>query len=267
MKLMRWIAMLAAVLTATSAYAQDVTTSGTKPVPASSSGNISGTAPVKAMMVGGASSDTTRFVLPITSDGTGLKISDNSRDRDNVLTTQIIGGQSGTVLIPGTGSDSSGAIPIDVHAYRYLKLVFFISLLDSTGGTALAATPTRFAYQVRENINNQMDSLSTAACYHPLSNQGVSAAITADTTIVGQTVAGTASVPWSGETVLYADIGRAGGGVGAKFSYPTGMSVMLQTPYSQEQYRYISVRLRFLSTATSGITNRAVVRVWLLGWS
>jgi hypothetical protein len=268
MKLVRWIAMLAAVLTATSAYGQDVTTSGTKPVPTASGAAISGTQPIKIGLIGGASSDTTRWVIPITSDGTGVKISDNARDRDNVLTQMLF---TGTMYDDSTKfcADST-ATPIDVHAYRNLKLVFFISPQDSSASGAQRWF--RFGLQLRECVNGITDSTGSASEYgyaHSLYGSAIGTTPSADTVSVGQITPPTLFQVASDEQEIIVDQHRAmvvpAGQINPNLP-AGGIAYMIQWFGSPHQFMKLNIRLRMLKTL--GATSlRAKYTVWLLGWS
>lgn len=234
---------------------------------------VSNTAPgpPSGQVVGGISfSDSSGHALRLDSNGS-LQTYDFSRDRNNTFAQSIIGGVNGTVMKAGA-SDSSAVL--DVRPYRYLKIVYQITMLDSLN-TSSTSEPFRFAVQFRENVNNQQDSLNTAAAYTRLyANIGNTTTITttADTSLAGHLTVGSATACWSGEKELIFDRSRSTLTTTAlAFSYPTSVYEMVQTPYMNDRFQYFSVRIRLLSfagnaeTAAQGV--RAVVRVWLLGWS
>lgn len=264
MRVTRWIAMLASLLVATSAFAQgDLTQSGVKPTGAGGAAQ-----PVKIIPIGGASSDSVRWVLPINTAGTGVATSDISRDRDNTLTTMLF---TGTIFSDTTSfcSDSTSQ-PLDVHSYRFLKLVFFITPQDSSFNTA-GDNYFRFAVQLREHINGITDSTGVASEYGlPESNNGVTkmgtAAPQTDSLQIGQITQPLSRQVGSDEFEIIVDQGRQGtiaaGQINPKL--PRGIAIPIQWYGSPHQFMKLSVRFRMLGYTFKA---RCKYTVWLLGWS
>ena len=160
--------------------------------------------------------------------------------------------------LANAAADSSGVM--DVHRYRYLKLLVKAYL---TNGASNATA--RLAFQLREHMNSNVDTMSTFAEYpYGANSQSVVVGLI-DTTITGQTQTGSASTAWSGEFTVYVAGNRASplNAVAAVvFSYPNGMSIPVDNIMGRAtRFNQLSIRVRNLGTAA------CVVYVYVLGFA
>lgn len=174
-----------------------------------------------------------------------LYTADQSRDRDAV---QLFNVMSGTNLAVNA-ADSSGVL--DVHAYRYLKLL--IKITPRTG----ANTVVRVAFQFRECANGSTDSSSVFPEY--AYGQVALGAVTTvasqiDTTMAGHIATGSASVPWSGEYGIRIDGARsapASGVAAVAWSYPNGISLPLDSFFGRAaRFNKLQIRMRNMNLST-----------------
>jgi hypothetical protein len=228
--------------------------------------------------VGGyASSDTTGVIARMSSTG-GLSIYDESRDRDKVTLFENV--VTGTNLAQGAAD--SNFFAIDVHAYRYLKLL--IKITPRTG----ANTVTRVALQFREQKNNQpaSDSSGTFAEYvyqsgpqvaqHDSLVFGVVAGQArlnsypyADSSVAGHILAGSASTPWSGEYMVVINGARSASTTGSNtdFHWPNGISIPMDSFYGRPaRFQYLTIRLRNLGPG-AGSTPAIDYNIDVLGFA
>lgn len=189
-----------------------------------------------------------------------LFVTEQSPSRDYVKEwTNIINGKSITL-----GSmDSTGTIPIDVHAYRHLKLLLRVN-------TSLRRQAVRLAFQFREHSQAMDDSSHTYAEY-TLGKRVVSATLNpaADTTVTGHLQTGAALVPWSGEYVIEYDCANRMGDVGGTTilpsAVPAGIAISLDKLLGEPaRFDQLSIRIRNL-----GSVNGVPATVWLSmkGWA
>lgn len=190
--------------------------------------------------------DSSMKAFTMSSTG-GLSTYDEDRDRDYVTTWENI--IVSTSIAAGAG-DSTDA-PINVGAYRYLKL-----LIKATPIGAAANTTVRLGLQFRECLNGVEDDTTSifAEYLHGRSDQGVLAGTTGvDTTYSGHLVTGSATLPWSGEYVVTFNMNRSspGDGVAATvWSYPNGVSIPLDNFFGRAaRFKYLSIRVRNLNSS------------------
>lgn len=215
---------------------------GAKADPQSTDGRSGGVDSALYVPSGGTdASGTNRKALYSTTRA--LSTYDEDRDRDKVTLWQSL--MSNASLAAAAG-DSSGVI--DVHAYRYLKL-----LLKATPIGAAANTTVRLAFQFRECMNGNADSSSSFPEYqYGRSDMGVLAGTTGvDTTFSGHLVTGTVSLPWSGEYVVQINMNRGGTGATGTaliFSYPNGISIPLDNFFGRAaRFSKLQIRMRNLN--------------------
>lgn len=170
---------------------------------------------------------------------------EQSKDRDYVQywpPAQVIS----TASLAAAAGDSTTS-PIDVHAYRHLKL-----LIKCTPIGASVNTTVRLAFQFREHVAQLTDSNSTFAEYlYSRMDHGTTTASVVDTTMAGHLVTGSVSLPWSGEYVVTINMNRSAPANGAAaniFSYPNGVSIPLDSFYGRPaRFEYLSIRVRNLN--------------------
>lgn len=145
-----------------------------------------------------------------------------------------------TASLAAAAADSSAIL--DVHNMRLGTLLFKVTPIG--GGTGLI---TRLAVQVRIHLNGGSDTLSTFAV-HSYGSGPVFAASVLDTMNAGHLATGSATAPWSGETVLTFNGNRNSplNAVAATvFTYPNGVAIPLSSLTGRDFYAdYISIRVR-----------------------
>jgi hypothetical protein len=171
----------------------------------------------------------------------GLSIYDEDRDRDKVTLWQDLLSKASLAA----GVADSNDVPVDVHAYRYLKILVKVTPIG-----AAVNTTARLAVQFRECMNNNVDSTSTFAEYQygmfPVGS--ITASTQNDTTVAGQLAVGSISEAWSGEFVIKVNMNRsapASGVAAIPFSYPNGMSIPLDSFFGRNaRFNKLQIRVR-----------------------
>jgi hypothetical protein len=266
---MKRIAILCAALAALwagAAWAQTVTQDG----------NSTRTSQQAQLQGGLLRTDSTMKANTMSSTG-GQAVYDESRDRDKVRTWQPSEVLTVASLAAAAG-DSSDVI--DVHEYRYLKL-----LIKATPIGAAVNTTVRLAFQFRECMNGvDSDSSSVFPEYmyaeppKPSERDSIAFGVVAgqarlvtfagvDTSLAGHIVTGSVSLPWSGEYVVTFNMNRSAPGIGVAaqiFSYPNGVSIPLDSFFGRPtRFNQLQIRVRNLN-----ITGPAVkLNVGLLGFA
>jgi hypothetical protein len=199
-------------------------------------------------LIGGViRADTTSKALTMNDDGT-LATKEGSPARDDVQLFPVFG----PVALAAAAADSN-SVPIDVHRYRYLKLLIKCYL---TNGASNATG--RLIFQFREHANSLSDTTSTFAEYqYSSSNLGVALSIV-DTTTSGQTVTGSATLPWSGEYIVNFMGTRSSPGnavAAVVWSYPNGVAIPLDAVMGRPaRFNQLSIRVRNGGTAAVNVT-------------
>jgi hypothetical protein len=178
------------------------------------------------------------------------------------------------------GIGDSNVTPLDTHRMRLGTLLIQATPLSVTGADSLNIV--RLGFEIRSNLDGNVDSLSTFGFYmYGRSDQGaaVAAASQIDTSAVGQlfnavNLTASENSTYSGEFVVAVAINRIGCGPSANgtmgqrtFSYPNGIAIPLSSIFGRDIYSpYTTIRVRNLGTSGATPTNRSVrLTVHLVG--
>lgn len=201
--------------------------------------------------------------------GGSAYVTESSKDRDYVhLWQDVIGNAStGFSLAIGAADSTDNAMPIDVHAYRYLNL-----LIDPTITAGDTNTVVRLAFQFRECMNGNQDSTSLFPLYmYGQTYAGTTAG--PDTSAAGHLFRGNAGLAWSGEyeVTIANNRGQVGNSIsvnGRLFYYPNNIDIPLDTFFGRPvRFNNLSIRVRNMGYVATAQSATLTGHLHLLGFA